>query len=816
MSPYRLNGGDVLKFFKRDKSTVWIAIFGAVITLVAVFIYLLHPRFFTHLDFQLYDFQMRYAKAGVTESMMGPHNGDLNPCDITTYENQKSSISSLNSISPVIVDIDESSLRRIGQWPWPRYYLADLLQRIHDGGALAIGVDMLFAEPDQTSPELIRRALYRQFGLEMDLSGLPSERKDNDLYLGHVMKEIPAALGYYFQFETTQYPRHDASVLPELKAILEFTHGLSPDPEMLKRFLFQPEDVIPPLAQLFFDAGFMNIMADEDGIFRRAPLIMLWNDRLYPQLALATLMKALNRLENRGDDRGDSPADGQGQPVIRISAGGIESIHIGNGILPLNIPLGEKGQMLLNFRGPARSFPYISAADILQLEPELSNESDFSFDALKLALEGNIIFVGSSAVGLKDLRSSPLDLNLPGIEVHATIVDNILRGNSISRPDWIPALELLLTVLCGLFATLSMGIVGPKLGLMVTMALAIAMFEVSQHLLTVSHIRLSVLYPMLTLILHFMILNLAKYGLADRDKRYYRKAFGKYVSKGVVEEMITSPKKLTLDGSDKPVTILFSDIRGFSTLSEQISPSDVSALLQDYFTPMTQVVLSHSGTLDKFIGDALMCFWNAPLDVEHHETKALAAALDIRKVLGKLRPKLMERYGVEIKTGIGLHTGVCCVGNMGSADLFDYTIIGDDVNLASRIEGLTKYYGVDLLLSQSVKDNVALGFCASEGIFFQEVDTVQVKGKSEPVTVYLPRMAVDGQDVGTLVEELARHNEALAAYQNGNFSEAWDRFSNLEASTSALIYTIYKERAVHFMENPPDENWDGVFIHISK
>ncbi len=721
---------------------------GVSITLLTAGIYIFKPVYLDLLEYKLYDafLQKVYSK------------------------NRTDSVA--------IVDIDEYSLEKFGQWPWPRYRVALLLQKLNVAGVLAVGTDILFAEPDGTSPVVLQQALKKDLHIDVQFSGMPEGLLDNDQLLANVLRNGPYVLGYSFVFQNN-FSKPVRALPLDLNAV----EIRGPGAKQACQYLFEAENLIPPLP-IFLKGGaptgFMNTITDKDGVLRRTPLFISWQQKLYPQLSLSTLLTAL---------KGKIP-----DPVIKVTRGGIDSIKIGNTVVPLQ----ANGAMLLNYRGPSHTFPYISAGKIL--EDKIDQKQ----------LQGKIIFLGTSAAGLKDIRISPLDPVFPGVEVHATIVDNILSNDFIQRPDWIPGLELAGILLWGLITTLLIGWANALLTLPITLLLGLGAGYGSMLTLDRLNIWVSPFFPMIVLILNFSFLNMQKFWFSEKKKKFFRSAFSKYVSKAVVDQLAENPEKLSLEGEEKDISILFSDIRGFTTISESLSPSQVTLLLHDYFTPVTRIIINNHGTHDKFIGDAVMCFWNAPLDVDNHERYAVKAALEMIGSLPELNKGFKEKFGIHLSIGIGLHSGRCRVGNMGSDDIFDYTIIGDSVNLASRLESLTKFYGVQLIVSETM-----LKDCAKD-ILIQELDLVRVKGKNKPVRIFTVYSS-DETDMELRKEELNTYTRGLNRYREGFFIEGEKYFKDLTADyPEQKLYAIYQERCDFFIKNPPGANWDGVFTHTSK
>ncbi len=740
-----------MKIFRLLKQTQWtVFAAGLAITLIISGVYVFKPTFIKLLENKLYDTYLQKI-----------------------VEKHKTS-------SVTIVDIDEYSIEKFGQWPWPRYRVALLLKKIQMAGALAVANDILFGEPDGTSPAVLKKVLKRDLKIDIGFQGLPVQLMDNDKLLADVLGNGPFVLGYSFDFQSKDESVQNSVNLPPL----EMSEVRSGGAGHADAYLTPAEKVIPPLPALVenaANAGFMNVQTDMDGVLRRVPLMISMNGKSYPHLSLATLLTALK----------DKIPD----PMVKLTRGGFESIKIGNTIVPLE----ANGSMMINYKGPRFTFPYISAGKVLE---DKISKNDF---------KDKIVFLGSSAAGLMDIRVSPLDEDFPGVEVNATIVDNILHQDFIHRPDWIPGFELVTILLWGLITTCLIGWADARFTLPTTAALAAGAWYGGLWSIKSYHIWISPFFPLLVLMGNFSILTLFKFWFSERKKKFYRSAFSKYVSKAVVDQISESPEKMSLEGEEKQITILFADIRSFTTLSEKLSPTQVTMLLHDYFTPVTSSIIKNQGTLDKFIGDAVMCFWNAPLDVKDHQAKAVTTGFEMLRSLVELNKMFLEKYGIEIDIGIGIHSGQCRVGNMGSSDLFDYTIIGDNVNLTSRLEGLTKFYGVKLIVSDSMKEQLV-----SFPVRFMELDQVQVKGKTEPVKIYTVFQAEPGENK-TLETELKIYEYGIDQYKQGDFEKAMEVFQSLcDKYRKRKVYEIYQERCGYFMENPPEPGWNGVFVHTSK
>lgn len=734
------------KFFKGDKFLLLAT--GFCISLLMVGLYVMQPGILRFLDYKIYDQHLRRNHSEKTSGI------------------------------PVIVDIDEKSLAALGQWPWPRYRVALLLEKIRMAGALAVGMDVVLAEPDRTSPALLKSQIKKELMVDVTFQGLPKALEDHDALLATVLQGKPYVLGFYFSFSKAEADQQkqtgDCFIKPAQVSVLSAPGALPP--EQALHSAFGSVCPLPVLAEAATATGFFNATPDPDGILRRVALLINYNGQIYPSLALSTLMQAT------------------GDPgiLLKLDTQGTESLRYGGSVIPVD----RAGQMLVNYRGSGGMFPYVSAVDIMEgkADPALLN--------------GKIAFIGTSAAGLKDLRATPFTAVFPGVETHATIVDNILTQDFISIPDYAPAVELAATLFAGILITLlvtwarAVWIIVPLVGM------AFAMWEGTSYMMSNLRVYISPLYSYIILAANFALLTLMKFWREEKQKKFIHGAFSHYLAPAVIKQIYDSPESLSLQGQEKEVTVMFSDVRGFTTMSEKLTPTQVTDLLHDYLTPMTRVITENMGTLDKFIGDAIMAFWNAPLDVPQHQKKAMSSALQMFEHLKTLNEGFQTKFGLTIKIGVGLHCGRVRVGNMGSADLFDYTLIGDNVNLTSRLESLTKYYGQILLVSEAMKE------ACGDDYSYLEMDCVRVKGKNKPITIYT---AMTHEQAAERAQEIARHNEALALYKAMRFAEAEGAFKELQALTgNEALYGMYAERCQTLVEHPPVGEWDGVYTHTSK
>lgn len=671
--------------------------------------------------------------------------------------------------APVIVDIDEASLAALGQWPWPRYLLADLVEKVTDAGAAAVGLDMLQREPDRSSPALIRDQLAERFGARLDLDALPPELLDNDRHFSAVIAGRPVALGAFAQFGA------QGSIPPELPQATGLAEKTPPGAPSPHDTVVRASGLLLPLP-CFSDAapiGIINAGLDADGVIRAVPLLVRAGDKIYANLALRTLMRAMGKSSLR----------------LVSAQDGLAELGVGT----LRVPVGRDGTFMPVFRGRHGSYPYYSAADVL------------SGSISAQELQGRIVFVGSSATGLLDIRATPFDPATPGVEVHATIVDNILNGESMHKPANAQGLQILGIALSGLLAALLFGLLPATAYVPLILLLLGGCLWGSWHLFG-QGIFLSPVYVAATVLLTAAGILPARFWREEKGRRQLKRAFSRYVSPEVVSRIAARGGE-PFAGEQKEVSIMFTDVRGFTSLSEKLAPAQVVRLLNRYFTPMTACVKEHEGTLDKFIGDALMAFWNAPLDVRDHPRKAVLAALAMHRRLDELRPEFQREFGVEVRMGAGIHTGPAHVGNMGSAELLDYTCIGDSVNLASRLEGMCKRYGAGIVVSA---DTAA---ACGESLRFRRLDSIRVKGKTRPVDIFTP---LDPECPWS--EEVEKTwNEALNVYTRGDFTEAEQRFIFLAKRRPELSIPagLYLKRCRILLASPPGD-WDGVWTFDDK
>ncbi|MCX5512221.1 adenylate/guanylate cyclase domain-containing protein [Kaistia algarum] len=592
-----------------------------------------------------------------------------------------------------IVDIDEASLKALGQWPWPRTRMAELASRLTANGAAAVAFDILFSEADQTSPEEVVKRLPPEQAARV--AGMVDPAAGNDNVFAGVLASTPSVLGISLS--------RGGGDPPELRVGFA-TAG--DDPRAYVPDFTGAVRNLPTLEQAAQGVGSINWIPDRDQIVRRVPLVFRVGNQYVPSLAAEALRVA----------------QGAGSYILKASnASGEEAFGASTGLNHIKIgaiivPTDSEGAVWLRFR-PSDPGSFIPAMSVLDgtMAPD--------------AVNGRIVLVGTSAAGLLDLRATPIDVAVPGVEIHAQVIEHILSGRTFARPDFARGVELLVMVLLGI----GLAVIAPRLsaihGALLGFATIGGLLAAGYFAFDPGGLLFDVLYPALVLILLTIGTALYTYREAERSKAGVRRAFQYYVSPDVVDEIIADPSRLELGGEVRVLTLLFCDVRGFTTISEGMTAHELTRFINNLLTPLSEIILKHRGTIDKYMGDAIMAFWNAPLDDPDHARHAINAAEEMLAAMAPLNEawqREAEAAGRSmplVKIGVGVNTGECCVGNLGSATRFDYSCIGDEVNVASRFESLTKEYGLTLLMGEQTAR-----LAGRDEII--EVDRVQVRGKT--------------------------------------------------------------------------------------
>ena len=662
------------------------------------------------------------------------------------------------SDSVVIIDIDEKSLKTLGQWPWSRDVLSKILYNLNDAKVAIIGFDIVFAEEDRTSPHKIFKKL------DIQKENLPNF----DLEFAQAIANTPTILGYQFEFADKEFILKSA---PAIQTIF-----IEKNKNIEENFLIKAKGTIlniPILQDNSYSSGFFNNIPDDSGIIRSVPLIISYDDEIYPSLALEALRIGL----------------GIKRVTINYDENGVRNLQLGDFIVPTD----RYGRLLINFRGKEKSFKYISALDIY----------NNSFNKEKI--ENKIALVGTSAAALMDLRATPFESIFPGVEVHANAIDNIISQDFIYRASWMDGANIVIIFILTFFTFFII----KKIPIWLTPIFTISFLFISlyyiYYLMFNTGIILNILFPIFSIILSGIISLIIGYFYEIKKKEEIKNKFASKVSKDVMEELLKNIDDNSLKAQNKEVTIFFSDIRGFTNISEKINkPELLIKYLNQYMTPMSEVITKNKGTIDKYIGDAIMAYWNAPFDIENHADKAVTSAIEQLNELKELNKNLEITNQPLIAIGIGITTGIATVGEIGSIGRSDYTIIGDSVNLGSRIESLCKFYDVSLIISEDTKEKLTKDYT------FRYLDYVKVKGKENPIKLW--EVLVDSND--EIKEELNIYHEAIALFTNKKIKEAFILFQELNKNyKSKKIYDIYIQRCENFIKN---NYFDNIFTHKDK
>ena len=674
----------------------------------------------------------------------------------------------------VIVDIDEESLKAIGQWPWPRTTVADLITQITRLGAVAIGFDIIFPEPDRMSPAIAERS-FRGIDAETraKLDTLPS----NDEALADAIRHSRVVVGQAGAAAPEPVTPADAALQTGFAV-----RGPDPSPYLVTfRGLLRN---VPPIEQAAAGRGLFSIDPESDGIIRRVPIIMKAQGSLVPSLSLEMLRVVT----------------GSSAILVRVDQAGVQAVAVPG----LEIPTDRNGQFWVHFNrhDPTR---YVSAKDVLQgnVPPD--------------RLAGKLVLIGTSAIGLLDLKTTPTDAAIPGVEVHAQILESVLSKSNLVNPNYAIGAELALAVLFGLAIIIAAPMLPASIVIVLGGCLIAGLIGLSLYLFVEHNLLIDFTYPLISSWLIYLVLTFVNYLREQKQRRQIRSAFGYYLSPHMVEQLARSPEKLVLGGEERRMTILFSDVRGFTTISEYYKddPQGLTHLMNRLLTPMTNAIIERSGTIDKYIGDAIMAFWNAPVDDAEQEANACEAALEMLSRAETLNDELKHEAEVNggvympLRIGIGLNTGPCVVGNMGSDFRFNYSVLGDTVNLASRLEARTKDYRIPVVIGSRTAEGAKQKFAV------MEIDLIMVKGKKQPEAVFTvlgPSQVEADPRCGELRE--------INAQMLGRFrSQQWDNALELVARCRKFangfdlsgLYDMYEERIALYRTHPPGADWDGVY-----
>ncbi len=689
----------------------------------------------------------------------------------------------------VILDIDEKSLAEKekggeGRWPWPRDRLATLLDKLFDHYEIAIvGFDVVFAERDESSglkvlQQLAQKELKDVAGFQSTLKQLQPQLDYDEIFAGH-MQNRAIVLGFTFNNNDAVIGQLPAPVLPtgtfagkniDFFSFPGYTANLAG---------FQKQAA---------SAGHFSIEPDDDGILRRVPMLAEFKGGYYEPLSLAMVRMLLG-----------TPSVVPGYPsdkalILSKSYSGLEWLEVGK----IKVPVDERVTALIPYRGKQRSYKYVSLTDVLNERTDVAE------------LKGKIMLVGTTAPGLLDLRATPVESVYPGVEVHANMISGMLDRNIKQKPPYVIGAEFISLLIAGLAMALLLPLLNPLKSLLVTLAVLIGVLFINLLVFHVGNLVLPLASGLMLISLLFALNMTYGYFVETRGKRQITGLFGQYVPPELVDEMARNPESFSMEGESREMTVLFTDVRGFTTISEGLDPKQLSQLMNEFLTPLTEVIYKHRGTVDKFMGDCIMAFWGAPLADPAHARNGILAGLEMHEILKKLKPEFQSRGWPEIRIGVGLNTGRMSVGNMGSKLRTAYTVMGDAVNLASRLEGITKEYGADIIVGEGTKNAVP-------DVVFRELDRVRVKGKDEAVAIFEP-FGMQGKVEKARLEEIKLYTQFLRLYRAQDWDQAELQLFNLQKQIPGnMLYSqTFVERISYLRANPPGQGWDGAFTFKTK
>ena len=678
-----------------------------------------------------------------------------------------------NDIPPIIiVDIDEISLKQQGRWPWSRKKLSNLIEKISSNSPAVITLDIVLSEKETNPITLLDQELLSiNKAIPSWISSLKNEL-DADTIFSKTVKDKEVVLGFPFHnnlmTQSGKLPK--TSVSSDTKNIDSLTainmRGYTAN---LNKFT---DNVA--------GSGFFSISPDRDGNVRRAPIIAIYHDQMYPSLALETARIYL--LEE--NIKVNTETIGKARTITSVSLGKSQ------------IPTDAQGQILIPYLGKQGHFQYISAHEIL------STTTTFP------ELENAIVFIGTSAQGLTDLRPTPLQASFPGVEIQANILHGILNPKLIAySPDWTEGATILwLIILCILMICI-FPLLQPIQLVFSGLSLLILSFSLNYWLWSSQQINLPIVLSLLLIMAISSVFVIYDLFIESKGRKRIQAMFGQYVPEGHINKLIDNPKQISNFGLRREMTVLFSDLRNFTSLSEPLTTKELKTFLNQYLTPITKIIFDHSGTIDKYVGDMVMAFWGAPIKDPLHAQNAVKSALNMQKMINHLQDDF-KKMGIEkVEAGTGIHTGVMNVGDMGSDYRRAYTVLGDAVNLGSRLESLTKFYDVKILVSENTMSQ-----CPD--IVFRYIDYVRVKGKQNAIKIYEP-LALNNELTKLQKEHLLVHEESQIAYLQGNWEKASKLFQQQLDATQQGIYRLYLERINEFNGIPPTD-WDTIYMHKNK
>ncbi|MBI1174518.1 MAG: CHASE2 domain-containing protein [Sideroxydans sp.] len=688
----------------------------------------------------------------------------------------------------VILDIDEKSLKEEGRWPWSRDRMALLMDKLFDRYKVAVaGFDVVFAEKDESSGLKVLQQLGRN-----QLKSVPQFQSaleqitptlEYDQMFASKIRGRNVVLGYYLSNSEDGSRSRVSGALPE--------PAFPPGTFKGRPIAFTHWDGyggnLPELQKSAASAGHFNPLIDFDGVVRRVPMIVEYNGAYYESLSLAMVRTLLGTTKLTPGYAADADS----------SYAGLEWLNLESARGVLKIPVDSEVGTLVPYRGRHGSFPYISIADVLHDRVPLEQ------------LRNKIVLIGTSAPGLLDMRSTPVESVYPGVEIHANMIAGILDQNLKQKPPYTLGAEVVLLLFIGIALSLLLPLLSPTKTTLLSVGTLCAVVFANFAIWQWENLALPLSNSLMLIAALFALDMSYGYFVESRTKRQITSLFGQYIPKEIVEELSEHPEQVSMEGDSREMTILFSDVRGFTSISEGLDPKELTQLMNEFLTPLSRVVYKHRGTIDKYMGDCIMAFWGAPLPEASHARNAILAGIEMQQTLHDLQPHFRERGWPEIRVGVGINTGKVSVGNMGSEVRVAYTVMGDAVNLASRLEGITKQYGVGIIVGEQTREAVP-------DFVYRELDQVRVKGKDKPVAIYEP-LGLSGEVDKAVLEELKMFHQALRMYRKQEWDKAELQVYNLQRmAPQSKLYQVYADRIAYFRKHPPAEDWDGVFVFETK
>ena len=711
-----------------------------------------------------------------------------------------------------ILAIDERSVEQLGRWPFKRRDMAIFLQKLRKTQARLVGFDVTFSEPERPFVSEERGGLVQKYkkmvlnnrdprGKQSFYKHLknPSPHSKGDRDLKKALKDFNnrVVLGWFYFIDEEEVDTLDTDFKKEEKKV----SSVAIEPVFINKNYSSEEIDKGIMPNSFFGLrantkflsnasklnGFFSNQPDEDGIYRWAHLVGSFNGKLYPALSLTMAADILNS-----------------DILVRIDDTGLSSLELwdrNDEKEPIIIPTDVKrGKLLINYRGPEKTFPHYSFYDI------------YRGKLGKKELKDKLLLLGATAAGIFDIRPTPFSETNPGVEIHANILDNIITQEFLKRDKDIFLYELILVLCIGIIFGLIIDSMKALTSALSVIIFSISYFFIDDYLFFRNGTWTYMAVPYLEIMSIYFGVTIFKYFTEEKERKKVRGAFQYYLNASVIEQILENPSSLQLGGEKKELTVFFSDVRGFTTISESLSPEKLTKILNEYFTPMTDIILKHDGLLDKYMGDAIMAVWGAPIDMPGHAYKAVISGVEMLEILTELQTKWIKENIPPIDIGIGINTGLMTVGNMGSDQRFDYTVMGDSVNLGSRLEGINKTYGSRIIVSHSSYNHVKN---TPLNKIIRPLDLVKVKGKTEPVAIYQVLEPVKYKAVNDDI--IGNFTQGFQLYKKQSWDPAISKFKEcLKVYPDDDAAKLYIDRCNELKKSPPGKDWDGVYVFTTK